>query len=299
MREARNKVIRASRAAAAIGVVAMAAGCNREESPDAPTTAPTPAPITAPATLTRAEMVSALALAASAYAAGAAPSDGPVLAGRTFSIRLPFGCFGPADASSPQSLAMSGDGLPSWRWGTDRQTQQLSLAPVDWTQSPLVATQGETQDWERVDGFWIARPWLAADTCPSPAPAPLVPGTSPVPTPSDDEAPAAPPAQPTVAPFTAGIAAIRPAGGSRLGRRDGQPYAFTVRGEGDSPPVAPSDGYRVVLEGRVSTFPDGHAVRCTGDNPNRRPVCIAAVLLDSAAFETASGQRVSQWRPEG
>lgn len=284
-----------------VGMSALlaAAACRQpaEQPPvDAPAPAPTPA-VTEPATLGRAEMVAALALAASAYAAGAPASDGPMLAGRTFSIRLPFGCFGPADAGSPQGMALAGDGLAGWRWSGDRRTQTLSLTPLDWTRSALVVPAGIEPDWERVDGFWIARPWLAADTCPAPSPAAVAPVAAQ--TSGDDAADAAPPTAAPASPFTAGLAAIRPEGGSRLGRRDGQAYSFVVRAADGQAAAAPTDGYRLVLQGRVATFPDGHAVRCSASSPNRRPTCIAAVVLDGVAFETSTGERVSEWRPEG
>lgn len=279
----------------------LVAGCERETAPPKSSVpAPAPAPSTgAPTALSRAELVAALALAASAHAAGASNAEGPALAGRPFSLRLPFGCFGPAgEGASPTAAALAGDGLASWRWSEDRRSQILSLRPVDWTRSSLLGVSGDPM-WDRADGYWIARPWLASDDCPAASPS-----TTSSPTVESENQGASPPTEAQIgapnaaaSPFTAGLAAIQTAEGSRLGRRAGEPYSFTVRGVDGTAPVAPAAGYRLVLEGRIGTFPDGRAVRCSAPNPNRRPTCIAAVALDNVRFETASGARLSEWRP--
>ena len=266
-------------------VVAAAAGlllasCDREAEPAAPTPAPPrPAaetPATAPLNpaLDRAGLLSAVARAASDYAAGAAPSGSGPLVGRQFDIRLAFGCAGPQTA--PADAA--GDGLARWSWGPDRETIRLSLTPGDWTGSALIAGAGGNQ-WEAVEGFWVDRPWMTADGCPSIRADPLAsgPGTS--------------------APPTVGLAAVFKAGGSRLGRRNGRAYAHTIRQAGDAPLIALDAGYRVRLQGRVAAFPDGRAIRCRAGNPDQRPVCVAAVQLDRVAFETPTGETLSEWRP--
>lgn len=304
------------RVAAAITNILILSACDRDPAPPPVTEPSEPPPTVQTTTLSRAEIVAALSLAASAHAVGAPPGDAATIAGRTFSIRLPFGCFGAAEAGNARALEVAGDGLASWTWSADRTTQTLSLTPVDWTRSTLLLDAGATPNWDFVEGYWIARPWLEGDACPSRPPA------SPAVAPAADvagggaqdaaedadaaetDAAQAGDASPTAVaspppPFTAGLASIRAEDASRVGRRQGEPYSFTVRAAADAPLAAPADGYRVVLQGRISTFPDGHAVRCSSQNPNRRPVCVAAVVLDSVAFETAEGQRLSEWRPEG
>lgn len=269
----------------------LLAGCERETPAPDGTPAPVQNPVpVAPTALGRAEIVAALALAASAHAAGAEPGDAATIAGRTFSIRLPFGCFGPA--GEPGSQGLSGDGLAGWRWDEDRRAQVLSLTPADWTRSDDLLAPDADPDWERVDGYWIARPWLADETCPAATLA------RPQAEREVDDAETTP-ARPAPAPFTAGLAAIRTEEASRLGRGDGEPYRFVVRGEGEAAPSVPEGGYRVLLEGRIGAFPDGHPVRCSSEGPNSRPVCIAAIVLDRVAFEAADGQQLSEWRPEG
>lgn len=297
---------------AVISSLLIIAACDRNPTPP-PVTSPTePAPAVQPTALSRAEIVAALALAASAHAAGAAPSEAATIAGRPFAIRLPFGCFGSAEPGNRRALEVAGDGLASWSFSDDRTSQTLRLTPIDWTRSPLLLEAGTEPAWEHVDGYWIARPWLEADACPV---APPPPSPSPTAAPDAEAAEtveAAPDGPQTVEPvitaglavpasppFTAGLASIRAEGGSRLGRQPGEAYSFVVRAPEGGALSAPENGYRVVLQGRISTFPDGHAVRCSTESPNRRPVCVAAVVLDSVAFETATGERLSEWRPEG
>lgn len=271
------------------------AQCDRDRAEPNPAPTPPPAPIAAPTELSRAQMIAALAKAASAFAAGADPSAASGLAGRTFRIRLPFGCSGPA--SGAEALT---DGLAGWTWAEDRDSLTLSVRAVDWSESPLVTPQGATPDWDGVRGFWIARPWLSQEACPAPVER-LVPVDTPAPdtapdTSEDEADPVTPPPSPA-SPQTMGLAVIHAASGSRLGRRDGEAYRFVVRGTDDAPPIPPMAGYRLVLGGRVGAFPDGRAVRCTSQTADQRPVCVVAVELDVVAFEDAAGARLSEWRP--
>ena len=265
-------------AAAAAGL--LLASCDRDPEPAAPPAKPAAAPAAeAPASaalnpvLDRRALLSAVGQAAADYAAGGAPVAAP-LVGRQFDIRLAFGCEG---AETPPADG-AGDGLARWSWGPDRETIRLSLTPGDWARSALIAGAGQDQ-WEAVEGFWVARPWMTADGCPSLRADPLASG------------PVAP------SPPTVGLAAVFKTGGSRLGRRNGRAYAHTIRQAGDAPLIALDAGYRIRLQGRVAAFPDGRAIRCRAANPNQRPVCVAAVQLDRVAFETPTGETLSEWRP--
>jgi hypothetical protein len=271
----------------ALGLALGLARCDRDRTEPAPTPAP-PAPVVVPTELARADLIAALARAASAFAAGADPSSAAGLSGRTFRIRLPFGCSGVGETAS--------DGFAGLLRAGDGGGLTLSARPLDWSRSPLVVPPGVTPDWDGVEGFWIARPWLSQETCPArverPAPAPAPIEDSVVEAPGPILLPVPPPS-----PQTMGLAAIQAADSSRLGRRDGEAYRFTVRGTGDAPVVPPAQGYRLVLGGRVGAFPDGRAVHCTARSAEERPVCVAAVELDVVAFEDAAGARLSEWRP--
>lgn len=249
--------------------------------------APPPAPSTpVPAALTRSTVIAELDRAASAYAAGRPYAAGDSLAGRTVTLSLPFGCAGPQPVG-----ATTGEGRAQWAWSKDRSTIRLTVTPADWTRSPLVLAPGAEPAWDGVEGFWIERPWLQEDACPA--------GKPVTPEPVVGKVGAVPvlPVTPAASPMTAGLAVILGNEGSRLGRRDGRAYSFTIRATGDTPPSPPQDGYRLVLEGRVGTFPDGRALRCMSQSPDRRPTCVIAVQLDVVAFDTATGTRLSEWRP--
>lgn len=236
--------------------------------PAEPASEPSPAPPTT--AMNRAELLAAVAAAASAHAAGERPEGTDPLIGRAFSIRIAFGCGGPA----PEAAPTPADGLPRANWGRDQETIALSLTPGDWKSSPLIAGAGS--DWEAVEGFWIPRPWQATATCPPVSGRPV-----------QDPAPASP--------QTVGLAAVFSPDDSRVGRRNGRAYGFTIRQMGETPLTPRPLGYHLVLEGRLAAFPDGRAVHCGASGPDQRPVCIAAIRLDRVAFIDAGGL-LSEWR---
>jgi hypothetical protein len=299
---------------AAVVVGLLAAQCDRAEPPAPPSQAspppapPEPPPIPKPAALTRADMLRALAAAASDFATGAKSAE-PSITGRTFAIRTAFGCSGPRGASTTRG----GDGLARWDWGPERKSIRLSLTLADWTTSAQIVREGEDAGWDAVEGAWIPRPWADAETCPPAPPVVAPPPAPPTGAPPTGAPPTGAPAagspaggaSPVVAPSpgpvsvqTAGLAAIHEAKGSRLERRNGRAYTYTVNGEDDAPAAPPTQGYRLLLEGRVMAFPDGQPIRCSAAGPDQRPTCIAAVKLDKVAFEDgATGATLSEWGP--
>ncbi len=257
----------------------------REQPVDAEPIIETPAPepkVTTPASLDRAAFLGAISRAGSAYATGASTTGADPLVGRTFAIRLPFGCGRPDPAVPTDNDGDAADaGLPTVTWGPENRTLVLSLTPGDWSDTALIVGSGATDRWEAVEGFWLTRPWLGSEACPQTiARDPLGGGAG------------------RADPQTVGLASVHERDSSRLGRRDGQAYRFTLRGEEGRAPVPSPRGYRVVLEGRFASFPDGRAIRCRAASIDQRPVCIAAVQLDRVAFEDgASGTVLSEWRP--
>lgn len=265
----------------------LLSACDRPERTEAPIDAtpvaeapPAPRIVPAPLTLDRRAMLDGLRRAASNYASGVRPQGADALVGKPFSVTTAFGCLGPEPVAEGQA-----EGLARWSWAPERRAVQLSMTPGDWTQSALIASAGGgagDAGWEAVEGFWIPRPWMEDGGCPALASDPLASG------------PVAP------SPQTVGLAAVFDADGSRLERRNGRAYAFTVRPTGEAETVsAPRNGYRLRLEGRVGAFPDGRAIRCRAAGPDQRPVCITAVRLDRVAFETADGATLSEWRVGG
>lgn len=256
----------------------------REQPVDAEPIIETPVPepdIAPPTTLDRTAFLGAISRAGSTYATGVAPSGIDPLVGRTFAIRLPFGCDRPAPAVTADSdRGVADAGLPTVTWGPENRTLVLSLTPENWSDSALIIGSGAANRWEAVEGFWVTRPWLGSEACPTIARDPLMGGAA------------------QADPQTVGLASVHETNSSRLGRRDGQAYRFTVRGEDGRTPTPSPMGYRVVLEGRFASFPDGRAIRCRAAGIDQRPVCIAAVQLDRVAFEDgSSGSVLSEWRP--
>lgn len=283
---------------AAAGLLVLSACERAAETPAAPAPVPAPAqpaPTPLQPVVNRAEMLRALDAAASAFAAGQ-PVDSAGLDGRRFSVRQAFGC-----AGATPSGAVRPAGLASWAWGPRNQTIELALQPADWTAE---LTFGQEDAAEAIEGFWLARPWMRTDGCPavtSPAPVAAIEVVAPTKAPTQKAAPSkAGPATPAPAPpppprQTAGLASVFAQGGSRVGRRDGRAFTYTIRGE-DGAPAAPTS-YRLVIEGRFTAFPGGSTVRCRAGGPEERPVCLAASTIDRVVFETAEGQMLSEWRP--
>jgi hypothetical protein len=276
----------AARVASALSLAGLLlAGCNQKNPDPAPTNVQTETPTTPaeldapvapapPSALTRGDLVSAAGQAASAYVEGQTLPEADPLVGRSFAVRVPFGCNGP---SLPDAAKDERDGLAAWTWSSDRKTIQLSMTPGDWTGSALLAETDAAGKWEAVEGFWIPRPWLASESCPAVQ--------------ADPSQTEALPASPQ----TVGLAAVFEAGSSRIGRRDGRAYEFTIRAKGNEPLSPPDKGYRMLLEGRVASFPNGRAIECRAPGPEQRPVCIVAIQLNQVSYEDASGRTLSQW----
>ena len=233
--------------------------------PSVPPAAPKPLP-----TLSRAEMIEAARAAAAAYAIGAPPpTEEGGLVGRQFRVTIPFGCGGDQSADTGRTSF--------WAFGRDRNSVKVSVRPEIWTDSAFVRELGGPVAFDAVEGFWIPRPWIASDDCPTQRTDPLQ---------------AAPP---TPSPQTIGIAVFHEKGGSRLEQRRERPYELVVKAPQDGSDPAPG-GYRLVLEGRVSGYDDRQAIRCRSESADQRPVCLIRVVVNRVAIrDPASGQLLGEW----
>jgi hypothetical protein len=265
---------------AAMLAIALAA-CGDDPEPRPEQTQSEPVATVAPArpavptrepALTRDDLLNAATLAASAYAAGQPSSVEDALVGRTFSVRIPFGCDGSASPDSEEP------GVAHWRRADDGKGIQLRMLPADWKAAAMITQAGAGDKWEAVEGFWIPRPWLASESCPKIKGDPLQTGS-------------------IATRQTLGLAAVFEAGGSRVFRRAERAYQFTIRDKEAQAP-SPQDGYRLLLEGRIEAFPSGRAVQCRASSPNERPVCVVASRLDRVAFETSEGAMLAEWRSD-
>lgn len=228
-------------------------------------------PPSPPPALNRGDLTTRAREASAAYATGAKPPAGrDPLVGRPFVLRIPFGCGGPqVRPSGAQAFA---------EYDAQKRTIRLVARPADWTQLPQVQDLPNAGEIERVEGFWIPRPWTASDACPPPR----------------DEPSLATPTPPAAQ--TLGLARVFEAGGSRVLRRGDRPYEFVRKlPEGDGALL--DHAYRLVLEGRVIGYGDGRAAHCWSETADHRPICLFAVVFERVAFEDAEdGTLLAEWR---
>jgi hypothetical protein len=251
-------------AAAALAVLLAACAPRGEQAPEPAAPDPPKAAavgVPAPEVLDRAELLVAVGSAAAAFAAGAPPpQQAAALEGRRFALKLPFGC------GWPQTEA----GRTGYRLDPVRGTLKVTVAAEDLSKTPWAALLADGREVEAVEGFWIRRPWMAAEACPAVA---ARPGGAP-------------------SPEVVGLAEVFVAGGSRVLRRGARAYEVTRRHPGDRPP--PAGGFRVAVEGRIAQA-GGRPIRCSADHPDQRPVCLALVEFDRVAIEDAAGETLGAW----
>lgn len=232
-----------------------------------PPSLPTPEPPVGRADLLRdAEAVASIYAGDPIGSAAAATS----LAKRRFVLRIPFGCRGPQSASSAAQAF--------YEYDAKTRTVRLVARPTTWGTTPLLLQTEPPDKIEAVEGFWLPRPWSQSEVCPR---------LLDVPVPAF---PTAPTSQ------SLGLARLFTSEDSRAGRRQGRPYEHTVRlGPEDNSPFAM--GYRLVLEGRFTNFPDGRVAHCWAESPDHRPICLYAVEFDRVAFEAGdTGRQLAEWR---
>lgn len=261
--------------AGAAGLAVAACGDRRPSSDPEPLqpAAPPAGPLADPV-LDRAAILAAVDEAASRTAAGLPPPSVDPLANRRFRMRIAFGCLGPEPAP-PKDVVDAG--APRWSRGPDGRSIRLRFTPADWTGGD--ATGPAVEGFERVGGVWVNQPWMRAEGCPTPG-LPVLDAF-------------ALPAPPPVA-----LALLQAEGASRLGRADDRAFTLTLRGQGDEPAPAPAQGYRLVLEGRLTPWAGGRVIRCRVSRADARPPCAVGVALDRLAYEDgATGETLSEWRP--
>lgn len=218
----------------------------------------------------RVDLIAAFARAVDAAAAGRPlPDANRQLVGRTFSLKLPFGCSGEADKTHP---AWAG-----WVLDRNRQALKLSAASERWTDAAWVKSIAGDMAHEAVEGFWIERPWTSSEECPAANVA------------SDTDLAASNERQ------TMGIAQFFAPDSPRTFQRGSRAYAHTIRVR--EPAEVQGRTYRFAVSGRVTGFPDGQPIHCVQDSPDRRPVCLMAVELARVSFEDPrDGTVLVEWR---
>lgn len=236
-----------------------------EPAPPPPPALPAPTP-----PLSRRDLIDAANLAAADYAAAASTSeDSKPLAERRFALRLPFGCDGPQ--------VSGGASQAHFEFDPAKRTIKLVARPGDWTTLPMIQGADQAGSIEKVEGFWLPRPWSYAESCPPKR---------------DTAVPAAP--TPVASP-SLGLARLYEKDGSRLLRRDGRAYEL-VRKIPEDDASSQTMTYQLVLEGRVAEFSTGQPIRCWSETAEHRPICLIAVEFDRVAFEDSAGKVLAEWR---
>ncbi|HEX2561317.1 hypothetical protein [Phenylobacterium sp.] len=238
--------------------------------PPAPAPAP-PQPAPAADALTREALVAAVEAALlPPLTPGERP---PAIPGRRFQVTLPIRC--------PEALGAAAGAPLTYTYDTVQQAVTLTARPQSWEDTPLVAAVAPDGAFEAVEGFWIDPLPLASPTC--------------APAPADAPTPAAEPAQAetgAVAPPRVGLAVFFQPGGSRALQRRDRPYRITRK----APPPTGAAPYNLVLDGRVTPFEQGPAIRCHA-LPGEPPACLIAASVDRVAFvDAATGAVLAEWR---
>lgn len=246
----------------------------------------------------RAALLMAVVRAASATAAGS--DDGAAdreLDGSPFELRIRFGCRGP---SPDLAEAMFG-------WALDRESGTLRVRATPTISSgDEIVQQIAGEEFEAVEGFWVPRPWLLEAACP--------PAAAVVPTPAQPEAPPAaagrdrrPPAQapaavedeqetesPPPAWPKVGIAQFFRDTDPRTGRRGITPYE-TVKTLDPAQPIG-SQGFDLVLSGRLRALPGQRVIACVSRGADRPPDCIVSARIDEVRLERpGSKDLLAEW----
>lgn len=249
---------------------------------------PRPAP-----SLDRAALLTAVAQAASAAASGTAVApELRALDGRQFEVRIRFGCRGPSTETTNNWL--------SWSYDPESRIVRVQARPTISEDEPLVASIGG-EDVEAAEGFWIPRPWLLQPACP--ATAAVRSATDRQPQQSNivaaagtaaDEEDSDERAEPLPIRQRVGIAQFFTQTDSRTGRRDDRPYQ--ARHTLDEGEAISSQGFNLVLSGRLRAVPGRGVIECSATDADSPPDCIVSAEFQRVWIEQPeTGAVIADW----
>lgn len=245
------------------------------------------------ARLDRAALLSAVAIAASAAASGADTREGQRhLDGSIFELSIRFGCTGPSKALRDEAFG----------WDLDQAKRRLRVRamPTISMEDELVA-RFAVNNFEAVEGFWIPRPWMLDPVCPvSPTLNQSlrdVNEKTPVrvsreKTADKDQSGTAVTPQriwPRI-----GIAQFFTSTESRTQRRLTRAYEASKTIEQGKP--IGSDGFNLVLSGRLKALPGGNVIACSASLPDAPPDCVISADFDRVWIERPESEEViAEW----
>jgi hypothetical protein len=232
-----------------------------------------PVPLPKPP-MDRAALLQAVAQARSAAAAGSDDREAQqALDGKEFELRIRFGCSGAASDDKKR---------PSLSWAFDSRSNVLRLrAAPDLSEDEAVAKG--VQGVEAVEGFWLSRPWMLKAACPAKPAAPMNQSTEDGPVSAGD-----------IAAPKVGIAQFFTATDARTTRRDHRPYE-TVHKRGPGSSIG-TQGFDLVLSGRLRALPEGKVVRCAASAADLPPACVVSAQFDHVWIDdAATKERIADW----
>lgn len=252
-------------------------------------------------TMDRAAILTAVAAAASDYAAGIDDRQAQLsLDGKRFEFRIPFGCTSDTsildrnlklalrpDGKAYEVSAHMDVGLPEvMALFPGQPAQAEGTSGNETTANEAIAA---TDQIEAAEGFWVTRPWMLSARCPiASAQMPTSEdAAADRPVPQTSAAPASPP--PTV-----GIVQYYGASDSRVGLRNGKP--LTKVETITALKAAPTEGAIIVLQGRLRHWPNGKVIQCGGEAQAEPPQCLVSATIDRLAFQRVdNGAIIAEW----
>lgn len=231
----------------------------------------------------RARLLLTVVRAASAHSAGIAdPGVQRSLDGKQFEIRLRFGCRGPGP----------GNGDYGWSLDPDGRTLRLRAAPT-LSLDDDVARSVASNEVEAVEGFWLPRPWLLQPACPTGVP--VAASASPPADPETTQEKSTSSSLPSSSTQQRiGIAQFFTAEDARTRQRMNRPFeAVRQLREGER---TGSEGFDLVLSGRLRARGDGRVIFCAGSGIDRPPDCIVSAMIDRVWIERPEDKQVmAEW----
>jgi hypothetical protein len=222
--------------------------------------------------LRRQDLISMARLAGAELSApGKEPARNSVLSGRRFLVVIPFGCGGIQTSPTNSQVSVNYDPVLG--------TVKLIAQPGDWTALSPIQSITSPNPIETAEGFWIPHPWTSSEDCPPPNTYFSLATPTPV-------------AGPTL-----GLVQISRSGDPRIPVHIAHPYEFSRKVTAGEASVL-SHSYRLVLQGNVSSFADGRALRCWAESPDHHPVCVYAVRFDKVTLKDGdTGEILATWTP--
>lgn len=240
-----------------------------------------PAPVAPVTPMDRKSLLLAVAKAASARATGTDDrAEQRELEGQPFEFAIRFGCSGAA--KNLRSAALG------WSYQPDEETLRLRATPTITADDPVAAAIGG-EAVEAIEGFWLPLPWVLQANCPAIETQPLAPAE-----PAAEGDQTADGVQPSLRWPKVGIAQFFTRSDARTRRRDRRAYeAVRTVEQGSS---VGSQGFNLVLAGRLRPVPGKRIIECVATAGNTPPDCIISADIDEVRMEKPEdGSVLARW----